>query len=116
MRRPVTGSHSGTGWWLAQRFSAVVLLLSGLILWLGFLRMPPLDHASWSAQFSHTPTRMLVWLLVASLSLHTWVGLRDVLMDYVKPIPLRLALNLLFTLALVLCVVWTTSILWGAHG
>lgn len=116
MRRPVTGSHSGTGWWLLQRFSAVVLLLSGLILWLGFLQTPPLDYAAWSAQFQHTAVKLLVWLLVASLCLHTWVGLRDVLMDYVKPIPLRLTLNLLFTLVLVLCVVWTTTILWSAHG
>jgi succinate dehydrogenase / fumarate reductase membrane anchor subunit len=116
MRRPVTGSHSGTGWWLVQRFSAVVLLLSGLILWLGFLQTPPLDHAAWSAQFQHTAVKLLVWLLVASLCLHTWVGLRDVLMDYVKPLSIRLTLNLVFTMILVLCTVWTTAILWGVHG
>lgn len=116
MRRPVTGSHSGTGWWLVQRFSAVVLLAAGLLLWLGFLLSPPLDHASWRALFRHDSLRLLVWLLVASLCLHAWVGLRDVLMDYVKPISLRLALNLLIIIVLVLCVVWTTAILWGAHG
>ena len=116
MRKPVTGSHSGTGWWLVQRFSAVVLLLSGFLLWLGYLRTPPLDHASWSALFRSTPARLLVWMLVASLCLHAWVGLRDVLMDYVKPVSIRLALNLLFTLVLVLCTVWTTTILWGVHG
>ena len=116
MRKPVTGSHSGTGWWLTQRFSSVVLLFSGLLLWLGYLRSPPLDHANWAAQFQATPIKLLVWLLVASLSLHAWIGLRDVLMDYVKPVPLRLALNLLITLTLGLCVVWAAAILWGSHG
>jgi succinate dehydrogenase / fumarate reductase membrane anchor subunit len=116
MRKPVTGSHSGTGWWLVQRFSAVVLLLSGLILWLAFLQAPALDYASWNALFRTDAIRLLVWLLVASLSLHAWVGLRDVLMDYVKPVSLRLALNLLFIIVLVLCVVWTTAILWGGNG
>lgn len=116
MRKTVTGSHSGTGWWLAQRFSAVVLLLSGLLLWLGFLQTPPLDYAAWRALFQGTATRLLVWLLAASLCLHAWVGLRDVLMDYVKPISIRLSLSLLVTLVLVLCMGWATAILWGAHG
>jgi succinate dehydrogenase / fumarate reductase membrane anchor subunit len=116
MRKPVTGSHSGTGWWLVQRFSAVVLLLSGLILWLGFLQVPVLDYAALSALFQNNAVRLLVWLLVASLCLHAWVGLRDVLMDYVKPVSLRLALNLLFIIVLVLCTVWATAILWGVHG
>jgi len=116
MKKPVTGSHSGTGWWLVQRFSAVALLFSALILWLAFLQLPSLDYASWSALFQSNVVRLLVWLLVASLCLHAWVGLRDVLMDYVKPVALRLAFNLLFTLTLILCVVWTTSILWGVHG
>jgi succinate dehydrogenase / fumarate reductase membrane anchor subunit len=116
MRRPVMGSHSGTGWWLVQRLSAVVMLLSGLLLWLGYLQAPLLDYAAWHAIFQNALTRMLVWLLVASLCLHAWVGLRDVLMDYVKPISIRLALNLLFTLVLVICVVWATGILWGIHG
>jgi succinate dehydrogenase / fumarate reductase membrane anchor subunit len=116
MKKPVAGSHSGTGWWLVQRFAAVVLLFSGLVLWLGLLQLPALDYATWSALFQHDSIRLLVWLLVASLCLHTWVGLRDVLMDYVKPISIRLALNLIFTLVLVLSVVWATAILWGAHG
>ena len=116
MRKPVTGSHSGTGWWLVQRFSAVVLLFSGLILWLGFVQAPSLDYTSWNALFQTNAVRLLVWLLVASLCLHAWVGLRDVLMDYVKPVSLRLALNLLFIIVLVMCTVWTTAILWGVHG
>lgn len=116
MRKPVTGSHSGTGWWLVQRFSAVVLLLSGLILWLGYLRVPALDYATLSALFQTNVIRLLVWLLVASLCLHAWVGLRDVLMDYVKPVSLRLMLNLLFIIVLALCTMWATAILWGVHG
>lgn len=116
MRKPVTGSHSGTGWWLVQRFAAVVMLLAGVILWTAFMRAPSLDYHSWRALFQTDAIRLLAWLLVASLCLHTWVGLRDVLMDYVKPIPLRLALNLLFTLVLVLCTAWAVAILWGTHG
>lgn len=116
MRKPVTGSHSGTGWWLVQRFSAVVVLSAALTMWIVLMRMQSLDYPSWRGLFQVEAIRLLAWLLVAALCLHTWVGLRDVLMDYVKPIPIRLALNLLFTLVLVLCTVWAAAILWGANG
>lgn len=116
MKKTVTGSHSGTGWWLAQRITAVVMFFSGLVLLVGFLQASPFDHASWRGAFSNMGIRMLVWLLVASLCFHAWIGLRDVLMDYVKPIILRLALNVVFIMTLAGCVLWITEILWGVHG
>ncbi len=116
MKKTVTGSHSGTGWWLAQRITAVVIFFAGLALLAGFLQASPFDHASWQVAFSSMGIRMLVWLLVASLCLHAWIGLRDALMDYVKPILLRLALNVTFILVLAGCVIWITEILWSAHG
>ena len=116
MKKPVTGSHSGTGWWLAQRISAVVMLIAGMVLFAGFWLVTPFEYASWQSMFASMGIKLLVWLLVASLCLHAWIGLRDVLMDYVKPILMRLALNVLFILTLVICVLWTTAILWGTHG
>jgi succinate dehydrogenase / fumarate reductase membrane anchor subunit len=116
VRKAVTGSHSGTGWWLAQRVSAVVILLTGSVLLAGYWLAAPFAFVSWHAAFQATWMKLLVWLLVASLSLHAWVGLRDVLMDYVKPLVLRLALDVLVTLVLVTSVVWVSMILWGVHA
>jgi succinate dehydrogenase / fumarate reductase membrane anchor subunit len=116
VRKAIAGSHSGTGWWLAQRISAVILLVAGAGLLLGFWSAFPFDYTAWHAAFQQTFIKLLVWLVVASLCLHAWIGLRDVLMDYVKPIAVRLLLNVLTTLTLVLCVVWATAILWGGNG
>ena len=116
MKKPVTGSHSGTGWWLAQRVSAVVILLAGGALLTGYGLAAPFDYATWHSAFQATWMKLMVWLLVASLSLHAWVGLRDVLMDYVKPLVLRLALDVLVTLMLVMSVVWVSMILWSVYG
>lgn len=116
MRKIITGTHSGTGWWLVQRISAVIVLLAGGGLMVGFWRAQPFDYATWEAALQRTPVRLLVWLLVASLCLHTWIGLRDVLMDYVKASSVRLLLHVLVGLSLVLCVAWATAILWGTHG
>lgn len=49
---------------------------------------------------------MDVWGVAAlALALHAWVGLRDVLMDYVKPLALRLALYLAVQLTLAASVI-----------
>lgn len=116
MKKVITGTHSGTGWWLVQRISALILLVSGTGLLTGFWLAYPFSYPQWHAAFQQTPVRLLVWLVVASLCLHAWIGLRDVLMDYVKPLVIRLMLNVLVTLMLVLCVVWVTAILWSSIG
>ena len=43
---------------------------------------------------------------------HAWVGVRNILMDYVKPVGLRLALQVFTILWLVGCAGWTVQILW----
>jgi succinate dehydrogenase / fumarate reductase membrane anchor subunit len=116
VRKPITGTHSGTGWWLAQRVSALILFIAGSGLLLGFWFAAPFDFAAWQAAFRHTSLKLLVWLVVASLCLHAWIGLRDVLMDYMKPVALRLTANVLVLLVLALCMVWTTVIVWDSNG
>jgi succinate dehydrogenase / fumarate reductase membrane anchor subunit len=116
LKKTLTVSHSGTGWWLAQRISAVVMLIVGMALFMGYLRSPAFDYESWRAAFEYIWIKHAVWLLVASLCLHAWAGLREVLMDYVKPLAMRLSLNVIVAITLILSVVWTTAILWGVNG
>lgn len=115
VRKSITGTHSGTSWWLAQRISALILLLAGGALLTGYWFALPIDYVAWHGAFQKTYVRLLVWLAVASLCLHAWIGLRDVLMDYVRPLALRLAMNVLVLLVLVLCIVWAAAILWGGN-
>lgn len=116
MKKTVTGSHSGTGWWIAQRVSALVIVFAGGALLAGYWISAPFDYAAWHSTFQLTWVKLLVWLLVASLCLHAWVGVRDVLMDYVKPLVMRLALDVLITLVLVMSVVWASIILWSVYA
>jgi succinate dehydrogenase / fumarate reductase, membrane anchor subunit len=43
----------------------------------------------------------------------SWVGMRDIWMDYVKPVAVRLLLQVLTILWLVACAAWTVQILWS---
>ena len=111
-KHPV-GAHYGLTAWLLQRLTAVVmlaytLLLGGLVLW-----CPPASHADWKGLFSGSFVRLATMLFFLALLYHAWVGVRDIVMDYIKPTGLRLALQFLVGAALVFYLVWSVSILWG---
>ena len=47
-----------------------------------------------------------------SLAWHAWVGVRDIWMDYVKPVGVRLALQVFTIVWLVGCAGWSVQVLW----
>lgn len=111
-KNPV-GAHAGLAPWLLQRLTAVVmaaytLFMAGLLLW-----CPPASHADWKGLFSGSFVRLATMFFLVSLLYHAWVGVRDIVMDYVKPTGLRLALQFAVGAALVFQLVWSASILWG---
>lgn len=76
--KSTTGSHTGTGTWLVQRATAVVLALALPLLATYFLAALPLDSAGWQALFAPPWLRVLMLLTAAALALHAWVGVRDI--------------------------------------
>lgn len=108
-----TGAHSGTGSWLLQRATAVVLAVALPVLAVRLLAARPPDFAAWQALFVPLGMRVGVLLTGVALALHAWVGLRDVLMDYVRPTLPRLALGLAVIAVLAASVVWLAFVLWG---
>jgi succinate dehydrogenase / fumarate reductase membrane anchor subunit len=48
-----------------------------------------------------------------ALYYHVWVGMRDIWMDYIKPVGLRLTLQMFTILWLIACAFYTVQILWG---
>jgi succinate dehydrogenase / fumarate reductase membrane anchor subunit len=57
--------------------------------------------------------RIATIVFFISLFWHAWVGVRDILMDYVKPTGLRLGLEIAVLLVLVGYAVWAVQILWS---
>ena len=111
--RIVVGAHYGWRDWLVQRVTAVVMavytvLVMGLLLWFGGL-----DYAEWKAAFSNGAFRIATFVFMVALFWHAWVGVRNILMDYVKPAYVRLTLQVLVIGALVGYAGWTIQVLWG---
>jgi succinate dehydrogenase / fumarate reductase membrane anchor subunit len=111
-KRLVVGAHFGVGNFLLQRMTALVLAVYSVLLAVRVLAAGPLDYAAWAALF--VPLWMKVLTLVAMLALlyHAWIGVKDIWMDYVKPVWVRLTLQTLTALWLLACAVWSVQILW----
>jgi succinate dehydrogenase / fumarate reductase membrane anchor subunit len=114
VNRVVVGAHYGLGSWLIQRMTAVVMVLYTLILLVVFLFDMPSSYASWKALFAQGWMRAATLLFIASVLFHAWIGMRDVYMDYVKPIGLRLAFEVATIMLLGVYAAWAAQILWQA--
>ena len=51
-------------------------------------------------------------LIIVALLYHVWVGVRDIWMDYVKSVALRLSLQIFTIVWLVGCAGWAIQVLW----
>ena len=112
-RRTVVGAHYGTRDWIAQRVTAALMALFTLAVLLQVLvARGPLGYESWARSFANQPMKMLTFATVVALAYHEWVGMRDVLMDYVKPVGARLVLQFAVIVYLVACAGWAVQVLW----
>lgn len=111
--RVVTGAHYGLRDWLIQRVSAVIMVLYALFLAGYALFQPHLDYDTWTRMFSSDILRSFTLLTLLALFYHAWIGVRDIVMDYVKPAAVRLLIHVLVILALLLYAIWSVQILWG---
>jgi succinate dehydrogenase / fumarate reductase membrane anchor subunit len=110
--RVVVGAHYGLRDWLAQRITAVIMAVYTVIVAVVFIGAAPITYAVWKDLFAQGWMRVATLLAAASLAWHAWVGMRDILMDYVKPDGLRLALQVVMLLVIAGYVGWTIEILW----
>ncbi|SFN23296.1 succinate dehydrogenase / fumarate reductase membrane anchor subunit [Nitrosospira briensis] len=113
MKRIVTGAHYGLRDWLAQRLTAVVMVVFILLFAAMLLISPPHDHASWKAIFANRWMRIASFLFLVSLFWHAWVGMRNILMDYIRAAGIRLTLQVLVILSLLFYTIWSVEILWS---
>jgi len=116
VKRLVVGAHYGFRDWLIQRVSAVVMALYTVLFAVRVLLMPANDNASWRALFTNGVAgglmKFATFLFFLSLFYHAWIGVRDIWMDYVKPISVRITLHSITALLLIGYAGWAAQILW----
>ncbi len=111
VNRPVSGAHYGLRDWLAQRITAVVMIIYSVLFVVMLLKMPQFDYVSWRTMWMAPLMRFATLLFLLSLFLHAWIGMRNIFMDYVKNTGLRVVLYATVILALTAYAAWAAQIL-----
>lgn len=102
---------SGFRAWAWQRATALYLAFFTLYLAGRFLLAPPADPAALRAWAGSLPVWIGLALFGLALLLHAWIGVRDVILDYVKPPRLRALLLALVMLYLLGNGAWLAALL-----
>ena len=104
---------SGFPAWLIQRLSAVYMAIFIVVAVIWSLSVN-LDYSLWQAGFQKVWVKLAVLLFGLSLLFHAWIGLRDVIVDYIHPLGLKVFKLSLLALFLLANGFWLLSILWGS--
>ena len=112
-KRIVVGAHYGFRDWLSQRVTAgLMALFTLLVLAQVIFSRGPIGYDKWAGIFSSQWMKVLTFCVIVALLCHVWVGMRDVWMDYVKPVWARLSLQIFTIVWLISCVAWAIQVLW----
>ena len=94
--------------WLIQRVSAVYIALFVIYAMVTLAGAGDVGYLQWRDWLFHPANTIAVGLFVIALLLHAWVGMRDIILDYLHNTLVRM---LAFTLVIVVLI---SSGLWAA--
>ncbi len=116
-KRLVVGAGYGIKDFIVQRITAVILAVYSVVFLIAAL-FTPITYDAWRGFFTFSCLGLPVGQIAAtlaffSLAWHAWIGVRDIWMDYVKPVGIRLTLQVLTILWLVASVLYFAKIVWS---
>lgn len=107
MSRRATGFRA----WVFQRISALYLALYTLFLCWFFLFTPPASYAEWKEIVATPAFNISLLFCVCFLLFHAWVGTRDIIIDYIHPLMIRVVTLTILALGLIGSGLWIVKYL-----
>ena len=105
--------RNGVHDYVLVRATAIVLTLY-IIYMIGFFAFTSeLTYYVWHGFFASAFTKVFTLLALFSILIHAWIGMWQMLTDYVKPLAIRLPLQLLIVVALLVYVIYGFVVVWG---
>jgi len=102
----VSRAAQGLRAWLLQRFTAIYLALYLVsVLSYGAVR-DSFSYSEWRSWLGAPGIGVATALFALAILLHVWVGIRDVLIDYIHAVWLRLLLMAATALVLLTSLLW----------
>lgn len=102
---------SGLAAWAVQRATAVYMLLFVVYLLAHFALDRPVSFDSWRGWIGSPGVSAATGVFFCALLAHAWVGVRDVIIDYVRPVAARAPALLVLAACLIALAAWVARIL-----
>ncbi len=109
----LTHQYPGMRLWLSQRLTALVMAVYIVFLLVLLTIIKPVGFAAWHEFVSPVWFRLATLLFFMSLFMHAWLGVADVLKDYVFNKTLRAYMQLAVDIVLMGYLFWLVYILWN---
>lgn len=112
-KRVTVGAGYGIRDWLAQRVTGALMAAFTLVVLAQVIfTSGPIGYEEWAGIFAAQWMKVLSFTTILSLLYHAWVGIRDIWMDYIKPVGLRLVMHVASLVWLIGCAGWAIQALW----
>lgn len=108
-----TVGRSGVHDFILIRTSAIILALYTFYILGFFVTTPEITFDIWQGFFSGLCTKVFTILALFALLIHAWIGIWQVLSDYIKPAFLRGSLQFIFAVTLLAYLVMGLLTVWG---
>ena len=97
--------------WVLQRVSAVYLALCFISALIAWAMQRPVTYEAWRAWIAHPAVNVACVLFFIALMIHAWIGVRDVVIDYVHSTTARFVVLVSVAASLLALLVWAFRIL-----
>lgn len=105
--------RNGVHDYLLIRATGIIMTLYTVYM-VGFFAFgPDISYQSWMAFFGGTCTKVFTMIALTCVLVHAWIGMWQVLTDYIKPTLLRSILQLAIIVTLIAYFFSGLFILWG---
>jgi len=102
--------------WLLQRLTAVYMALFFVWFFTYLSVSPPANYEAWQAMAGSVLGVMAFSLFFFALLLHAWVGVRDIVIDYIHPFVIRFTVLTLVGVGLIAMALWLLRIIFSLNG
>lgn len=98
--------------WLLQRLSAIYIGLYVLVLFYCFIvNLDNINYQQWQQTVSQPLVNISLLLFFYAIFVHIWIGSRDIIIDYIKPVSIRLILLTVIAIGIFVMLMWVSLIL-----
>ncbi len=115
LRKSLSAGY-GINAWLQQRITAIIMLF-GAVVFFGILllagHMVNAELATWQGFFHLIIVKIVAQLVVVAVLIHAWVGMRDIVMDYIKSYGVRILFYTFIVVWLAGSLIYSAYVLWS---